>query len=296
MKQTAPTKNRKTDFDGKADIIGLCLCVGMLLAYVLPTVFAMLITKADISKDAMPMILLFCSALLSFAKNIFPFLFFTKKLSVFKGEKINRKVSPMQSIVFSAFALSLCIVLNIVSLPFGGVERSTPAQVNPVYIVLSYVCLAVIPALNEELIFRKVIAGGICGGGTVFAAVASSLLFAVLHQNFAVMPYTFLCGIVLCLLYFKTHSLFCCICVHALSNAIAVTNSFMNDNKFAVVVYICAAVLLLLCIVYFAARREKVFVLEKKGGTAKSLKAFFSKPLVVFAVLTAVLLTALQLL
>lgn len=295
MKQPEAPKNSRTDFDSKADIIGLCLCVGMLLAYVLPTVFAMLIAKADISKDDVPMILLFCSALLSFAKNIFPFLFFTKKLSVFKSEKINRKVSPMQSIVFSAFALSLCIVLNIVSLPFGGVERSTPAQVNTVYIVLSYICLAVIPALNEELIFRKVIAGGICGGGTVFAAVASSLLFAVLHQNFAVMPYAFLCGIVLCFLYFKTHSLFCCICVHTLNNAVAVTNSFMNDNKFAVVVYICAAVLLFLCIIYFVARREKVFAFEKEGSTAKSLKAFFSKPLVIFAVLTAVLLSVFSL-
>lgn len=294
MKQTAAPKKRKTDIGGKADIIGLCLCVGMLLAYILPTVFAMLIANAGIGKTAVPVILLFCSALLSFAKNVFPFLFFTKKLSVFKFEKTDGKVSTAQKMSLSALALCFCIVLNIVSLPFGGAEKATPAQADIVYIALSYLCLAVIPAINEELIFRKVIAGGVCGGETVFAAVASSLLFAVLHQNFAAMPYAFLCGIVLCFLYFKTRSLFCCICVHTLNNAVALTDSFVADGMFSAVVYICAAVLVLLLIGYFAVQRREVFTFEKESGTVKSLKEFFKKSLVAVAVLTAILLAVLQ--
>ena len=102
-----------------------------------------------------------------------------------------------------------------------------------------FVVVLFAPAV-EEIIFRGAIFGGLRKlvalpfrrlhghakvGGTVsfaFAALVSSVLFALLHLEPVLVPTLFLLGIALCMLYRRTGSLLPCFAAHATFNSFAV--------------------------------------------------------------------------
>jgi membrane protease YdiL (CAAX protease family) len=110
-------------------------------------------------------------------------------------------------------------------------EAAIPATV--------FVVVLFAPAV-EEIIFRGAIFGGLRKllalpfrrlhghakvGGTIsfaFAALISSVLFALLHLEPVLVPTLFLLGIALCALYRRTGSLLPCFAAHATFNSFAV--------------------------------------------------------------------------
>lgn len=86
---------------------------------------------------------------------------------------------------------------------------------NPLFILT----IVIIAPFLEEVVFRKVLFGGLTNKLPVgVAALFSSVVFAVIHFDFAyLLVYTGM-GLVFCYFYYKTKRLFVSFCIHALMN------------------------------------------------------------------------------
>lgn len=91
----------------------------------------------------------------------------------------------------------------------------------PLWVVLAVI--AVTPAICEELFFRGVVMSGLRRLGQWQAIGISSLLFAVAHASIYRLLPTFVLGVLLGFLVWKTGSILTGMVVHALNNGIAAT-------------------------------------------------------------------------
>lgn len=93
-------------------------------------------------------------------------------------------------------------------------------------IVTNMFLISIFPAVVEEFAFRKVIFGTMRQYGFGIAAIFSSIIFGLLHQNFIQLIFAFGLGMVLCYIYEHTGKLIYCILVHFVNNAYSVILSF----------------------------------------------------------------------
>lgn len=89
-------------------------------------------------------------------------------------------------------------------------------------ILMNLLLVAVFPAIVEEFAFRKVLFGVMRKHGYGVAAVFSSLMFALMHQNVIQILFTFGMGLILCKLYECTGKLIYCMLVHFINNAYSI--------------------------------------------------------------------------
>lgn len=83
------------------------------------------------------------------------------------------------------------------------------------YLVVAF---AILPAVTEEFLFRGIVLCEYQRYGAGFAAVFSSVVFAMSHFNLARLPAYLFSGLVLSLLLFATRSLVSAMAVHACNN------------------------------------------------------------------------------
>ena len=94
-------------------------------------------------------------ALLSFAKNLLPFIvlayFFKQPLKLKKQTK--QKISLSALVLFTVFAFTLCFSCNIVP---NLISYATGIDIDSSYVFnpLDYIAMALIPAIIEETAFR----------------------------------------------------------------------------------------------------------------------------------------------
>ncbi len=87
---------------------------------------------------------------------------------------------------------------------------------------LSIIGLAVLPPIVEEIVFRGFMFSVMAKRwGAVVGALVSSGLFAFAHLQVNVSVYTFILGLLLCMMYYKLRSIWPGIFVHALNNYVA---------------------------------------------------------------------------
>jgi len=120
-------------------------------------------------------------------------------------------------------------------------------------IILSIVIFAFIPAILEEILFRKMIYGMLKKNGKIFAIILSSLIFGLIHMYLIQSIFAFIFGVVLCLIYEKTKNIKLCILIHTLNNGLAVLLEIQNEiiiNTINIFIYICILSLIVFIIKY----------------------------------------------
>lgn len=125
------------------------------------------------------------------------------------------------SALFGANLLS-----EMIALP-DTMEAQFAAMASRPWGVLS-ICL--VAPLVEELIFREGITGYLLRQGAAphSAILCSSAAFSLMHLNPAQMPFAFLIGVVLALLYWRTRSIWLSLLMHCVNNSLAVV--LMNST------------------------------------------------------------------
>ena len=142
----------------------------------------------------------------------------------------NRK----QSVRLLPAAFFALIVWNLI---MGAVDFSISSVSGSPVDGISYspffglVTIAVLPAVFEEFAFRKVIYGHMRKHGKIIAAVFSSMLFGLMHQNFTQGIFAFGMGLLMCYVYEKTGRIICTMLLHFLNNAISVLLPFIPEYK-----------------------------------------------------------------
>lgn len=148
-----------------------------------------------------------------------------------EGNKIilGEKTSPFQSVIWViggviALYIAQIICSIIISLISGNIDESvnTERLINltkaaPVFLLF----ISILGPVLEELVFRKVIFGGLSNVMNIHvAAVISSLFFGLLHGDISFLLTYFVIGLILCFLYTKTKRISVSMGAHILMNTI----------------------------------------------------------------------------
>ena len=102
---------------------------------------------------------------------------------------------------------------------------------TPVRALMSFIAIAVVPALSEEFLFRGCILSNLLPYGKNTAILFSALLFALMHGNFAQFFYTFIAGIVLGAVYVKTDSIWAPTFIHLFNNFYSVIQQVVYEQN-----------------------------------------------------------------
>jgi uncharacterized protein len=142
-------------------------------------------------------------------------------------EKIGRSIllknkSLRDFIITTFFSVGIIIILynltNLIRLVFPTL-KSDYAYAMQYPVIITLVCFALLPAIYEELIFRKLILQFLRNRFPDFTAILlTSLLFAVFHLNILQGITAFIFGIFLAVVAIRTESILLCIYVHLLNN------------------------------------------------------------------------------
>ncbi len=135
------------------------------------------------------------------------------------------------------FSVALCMLANIFAsfltdllYNLGLPSAAIPAMGDGSFAVLLFdiFVFALVPAVMEELLMRRVVLETLRPLGDTPALLLSALLFGLLHGNLAQAPYACLMGLVLGSLYLHTGALRPVIAVHAIANTLAVIMSYLR--------------------------------------------------------------------
>ena len=95
------------------------------------------------------------------------------------------------------------------------------ADQNNIQLIYLFAVFTLIGPVSEEIVFRVFIQNFLKKHtNTVFAIIVSSVLFAAFHQSIPLMPYFFIIGVILALLYTKTKSIIPSMVTHGIYNSI----------------------------------------------------------------------------
>ena len=157
---------------------------------------------------------------------------------------------------------------------------------DAVSVLLTVLGSALVPAVFEELLYRKLFCAELSLHGAAFAAISSALLFGLAHFSFYVFPYAFICGLVLAFVYLKTGSVKYTVAIHFANNllgyACAYISTKMNplDYGNVMVLVIIALGVMALGACYTLFPWMKKFAVSEIGNVPSSV--FLTFPMVVY--------------
>lgn len=234
---------------------------------------------------AMPVALLLEAAI----GNTVPFLICAKNVDVSARQVFNKpKTSGLTTAIYCFAAVGVnifgCLFVNIISQLFlrAGLKISGPTIVipwdSPAAAALMIFAAVIAAPLSEEFIIRGVLLTVFRRFGNVFAVVASSLAWALLHGNLVQGVPVFLMGLVLGMLALKSESIIPTFIIHAVNNLISVleTSAAAQGNiLFTVIVLFVNIMLILTAIILFAVFHDR-FAFQNKGANGHGFAAFFT--------------------
>ncbi len=227
----------------------------------------------------------------------------TKKLVSFGRPKNGLTIAmTFLGLGFCAFANIAANTISEIFASFGVLVYSpsfADSKTAPEFL-LTFLAVAIVPAIVEEFAFRGIILGSLRKFGDGFAILISSLVFGLIHQNFAQMPFAFLVGIVLAFATIKTGSVITSVIIHFLNNAlsliISTATSNMGQNEMSTVIF---SMYFALCFILFFIG---VALICKKGKEAwkpartthkltskQRFNCFFSQPVVIFCTVLTII-------
>lgn len=206
-------------------------------------------------------------------------------------------------------AVGLCMLANIINsfaLSFFmemGLEIPEPPQMmeaTPLSLILNLFTMAVLPALLEEMIYRGYILRTLRPYGNMFAVIVSSLLFSLMHGNLRQIPFAFVVGLVLGLLYVISDNIWLPIAVHFANNAISVSMEYLGyflpedrvDLFYTVIIYGLILVGIVTAIVLLLRHKEqlKIRKIDTQLTVAQRTSALINTPLFIVAIVLYLLL------
>ncbi|MDO4608582.1 MAG: type II CAAX endopeptidase family protein [Clostridia bacterium] len=129
--------------------------------------------------------------------------------------------------------------------------------------LLTFIATAIVPALVEEFACRGIVLGLLKKHGEGFAIITSSVIFGIMHGNFEQIPFAIMVGLILGYIYVKTGSIWTCVAVHAVNNAVSVVFSYLdslistNLQNLLYIIYLAVGMLAAILAVYILAKRDK---------------------------------------
>ncbi|AGC67838.1 abortive infection protein [Thermoclostridium stercorarium subsp. stercorarium DSM 8532] len=152
--------------------------------------------------------------------------------------RLNRVSFLNLFIVFSIMAVSIWLVsiinifnLWLIKLVFGKVKFST-LPIGDTPLLINILLIGGTAGICEEVMFRGVIQRSFEKFGAYFSIVVTAFLFGLFHMDFQKLLGTFLLGMLIGFIVYRTDSLFAGMFAHFCNNSIAVLTSFISERIF----------------------------------------------------------------
>ncbi len=175
--------------------------------------------------------------------------------------------------------LAIAQIINTIFVYVFNVEQSEAMEAmltvpqGIIGMLLYILYLAVIPAIFEELLFRKAILNGAKKFGNVFAVMFTAIVFGLFHQNLQQFVGTTLIGIILAMVTIKTGDIKTAIALHFTNNFFATLAQIvyigMETGTIPIITFICKLLLVLFVILAFIGIILLMKHLITKKGTLK---------------------------
>ncbi len=135
-------------------------------------------------------------------------------------------------IVMAYCVMPLISVINLISMMLAGenAAASMLGTLQQLPLWVSLLCIAVLPGVVEEFIFRGLLYSEYRRRRTWGAIVASGLLFGLMHMNLNQFCYAFVIGILFCLVYEATGSLLAPMLMHMVYNGNSVVLTYLTNR------------------------------------------------------------------
>lgn len=141
-------------------------------------------------------------------------------------------------IVFIAILIifGLQFILSLIVYPAIGLDYSTVdmfeinSNSNLLGKIILIIAIAVIPAIFEELFFRKALIDFTRKYGKKFALVFSALIFGLLHMNLAQGLFAFIVGLIFGVIYIYTKNIKFTILIHFINNGFAALEMILPEE------------------------------------------------------------------
>lgn len=226
----------------RANLVGVMILLITLCQYAIPAVFAgvLRLCGADIAAafwglPAMRYLWLYC--LMYLLMTVVPLWLCTAYLLPPRPRRTTPPLRAGRTLRLVLFCVALCMLANIfatfltdmlyaLGLPSGDIPAISDGTLA--VLLVDILVFALVPAVMEELLLRRVVLDTLRPLGDTPALLVSALLFGLLHGNLAQAPYACLMGLVLGGLYLHTSSLRPVIAVHAISNTLAVIMNYLR--------------------------------------------------------------------
>lgn len=216
-----------------------------------------------------------------------PAVVFTNMQRAAKFEKIETKSAPNGSakynilLAFAGFELIFIFgLLYSAAFPMATVSYANDGVIMT---ILSVIKCAVVPAVCEEFLYRKLFCRELTVFGSTFAVIGSSLLFGLAHYSYYTFPYAFICGFVLGFVYIKTGSVRYTVGIHFMNNLITYILSrvssgmeYISYTRLMMMILVIMFVLLLVVLRMLAPNISKRFSNGDYGNVASSAFLTFS--------------------
>ena len=156
---------------------------------------------------------------------------------------------------------------------------------NPGDLVGGIILLALMPAVLEEILYRGMIARAFSRKSFVFAIFMGGFMFAIMHGNPIQLVHQFFLGVVCCIVYFSTGSIYASMIVHFTNNAVAVIGSYITYlhpwtmPAYAWIIMMVVGLIMLVVVLYLFMKLSNKNVSLKRGFRAfnATFKECFNK-------------------
>jgi len=196
--------------------------------------------------------------------------------------------SPAKTVFLLLFVLALFCGSVLFGFVFGS---NGTVQENGEVSFMAVVCIAVLPAIAEEMLFRGILMSELEKHGAFAAVVVSSLMFAMFHFSLKGIVGYFFCGLLLALCVYVTRSLLASFAVHIAYNLLLLLGggrikAFFDISGDAAFMAVLLIAVLLVCLILIFGECQRTYALyaeqnlasphAKRNGSAGFLAALFS--------------------
>ena len=190
----------------------------------------------------------------------FIYMFAKKDLDGGYGQKIELSELFKWTAIFYVVNLVLEVVINgLAPLPIFASATADLASVNLLAtegnIWMCLLTTGILAPIAEEISLRFMVQKGMCRVNEKFAIFWSALLFGILHMNLFQSTYAFLCGLLICYIYYKTnYNLWYTTIIHVVNNSLAVLITQFGINSYAAYIVLP---MMFAAVYYFLNKSEK---------------------------------------
>ncbi len=198
--------------------------------------------------------------------------------------KVSLNILQKENVKLSHYPLAIALGLGLfffALLPNYGLQIlfslvgknptvTVPSMDSPLNISMGILIICVLPAIGEELVFRKIFVDGFSEYGEVTAVILSGVFFGLSHLNLAQTVHQIFLGILLAYLYVKTKNITLTVIIHFLNNLLALFLPVVTGeaiwSELSVLGISCAVggILLIGSIIYLVKTTKKIDKTMKK--------------------------------